>query len=135
MARRKKDNDSHYTELIGIRFTSEQKNLLEEQAKPIPLSTYLRNLILKRSQPKLVPPINLDAYQQLQSMSTNLTQINYALTAISAQSQPFEPEEIQHWFSLISTIRKEIKQFGLSLIAANVQEATDEETDGKEFTL
>ncbi|WP_088891265.1 hypothetical protein [Leptolyngbya ohadii] len=134
MPRRKKDRDSH-SATVGIRFTSEQRALLEEQANPIPLSTYLRNLILRRSRPKLIPSINLDCYRKIQDLTIALQQTNQVLGSISNRSRTMNPEQIQQYFLLLNEIKAELKQIGLSLIAANIEEALDEETDDEEFSL
>lgn len=134
MAKQQKTTEAR-TELIGVRFTLEQRQQLEAEANPIPLSTYIRNLSLHRSRPKSVPAINLKAYQELQSISLSLTQITHALPTVTQWSRSISDEELQVWFSLLQAIKLEIKQIGLQILGANGEEAANETVDSNEFTL
>ncbi|MBE9011834.1 hypothetical protein IQ250_16650 [Pseudanabaenaceae cyanobacterium LEGE 13415] len=137
MAKRKKALDPH-TEFVGIKFTPAQRKALEERARPVPLSTYLRHLLIKRSQPQSVPVINLETYQTLQRMSMSLAQIDQLFSAAVRQSQTLKNEQIQNWFSTLQDLKAELKRIGMSAIAARLEEEPleeAEEPDSDEFTL
>lgn len=134
MAKRKKALDPH-TEFVGIKFTPAQRKALEEQARPIPLSTYLRHLLVKRSQPQSVPVINLETYQTLQKMSMSLAQIDQLFSTAVQQTQTLENDQIQSWSSTLQDIKTELKRIGMSAIAARLEEEPLEESEFDEFTL
>jgi hypothetical protein len=123
------------TELIGVRYTLEQRKQLEAQADPIPLSTYIRNLSLHRARPKSVPLVNLQTYQELQKISLSLTQIRHALPNVAQQSEAIASDQLQEWFALLQDLKLEIKQIGLHILGANIEEGVDEDAGTSEFTL
>ncbi|BAU16052.1 hypothetical protein LEP3755_66190 (plasmid) [Leptolyngbya sp. NIES-3755] len=133
MGKRKKNTDPH-TELVGVRFTPAQRKALEEQARPVPLSTYLRQLLIKRSRPQSVPAINLETYQEIQKMSVILMQINQAFSTAIQQGQILETKNIQEWLTALQDIKGELKRIGMSAITADL-EAVEQESGSDEFTL
>jgi hypothetical protein len=133
MAKPKQPKDSR-SELIGVRFTSTEKQVLEERSPHLPLSTFIRDAVLRRSIPAAVPAMNWQAYQTLLDMSEMLRQINQSLRAIAQQHLVSEDEKVQSQLSLLQDLRNELKQLGQVLLATS-DEPADEEIHEGEYNL
>lgn len=132
---KRKKSPNPYTELVGVRYTPEQRQELEEQAKPIPLSTYLRQLSLNRSRSKSIPAINLETYHEIQQINASLSVIRDSMTAIAQNNSPQLDSKLQECSSALQEIQAELKKIGLSAIGANSVLIETHETDQGEFTL
>lgn len=132
MAKRKKSPDPH-TELVGIRYTPAQRQQLEEQASPVPLSTYIRNLSLHRSRTQPIPIVNWQSYQELLKMSASLAQIQQSITTAIEQGQVLEGEPLQSGLTLLQDLKTELKQLGQTILALDEEPGAEIHTD--EYSL
>lgn len=131
MAKRKKSPDPH-TELVGVRYTLDQRQHLEKQASPVPLSTYIRNLSLHRSRRQSVPIVNWQSYQELLKMSASLAQLQQLMTTAIEQGQFLEEEPLQSGLTLLRDLKTELKQLGQTILAIGEDTGEGEDKDEAE---
>lgn len=101
------------TAVVPIRFTRIERDTLRSNAREVHLSIseWVRRAALQRRlPPTTVPPINLDAYQELCRIGNNLNQLMRAYHS--------EGRAIPEIFTLLESLRLMLKTVGMQLIGA-----------------
>ena len=101
------------TAVVPIRFTSIERDTLRSNAREahLSISEWVRRAALhRRLPPTTVPPINIDAYQELCRIGNNLNQLMRAYHS--------EGGAIPEFPTLLESLRLMLKTVGMQLIGA-----------------